>query len=89
MTNTLKKDSEIRWNSEEKQSFTDIKDALTKATVLISLDFTKYLLIFSFSSEHTIARVLLQKNDQGTKQPIAFYSKFLRDASLKYNKMEK
>ena len=51
--------------------------------------FTKDFLIFSFSSEHTVAGVLLQKNDQGAKQPIAFYSKVFRDAPLKYNIMEK
>jgi hypothetical protein len=32
---------------------------------------------------------LLQKNDQGREQPIAFYSKALRDAELRYEIMEK
>ena len=31
----------------------------------------------------------MQKNEQGFEQPIAFYSKILRDASLKYDIMEK
>lgn len=44
--------------------------------------------MFSFASEHTVAVVLLQKNDQGYEQPIAFFSKALRDAPLKYNIME-
>ena len=46
-------------------------------------------MIFSFASEHTIAGVLLQKNEQNEEQPIAFYSKTLRDSTLKYNIMEK
>ena len=33
--------------------------------------------------------VLLQKNPEGMEQPIAFFSKALRDAPLKYNIMEK
>jgi hypothetical protein len=37
----------------------------------------------------TVAAVLLQKNDQGREQPIAFYSKALRDAELRYEIMEK
>ena len=45
--------------------------------------------MFSFASEHTIAAVLLQKNDQGYEHPIAFLSKPLRDATLNYNIMEK
>jgi len=66
-----------------------IKEALTKIPVLISPDFQKNFIIFSFASEHTIATILLQKNDQGYEQPIAFFSKSLRDATLKYNIMEK
>eukprot|EP00253_Pinus_taeda_P024315 PITA_24315 len=44
---------------------------------------------FVLEEEHTIAAILLQKNDQGYEQTIAFFSKSLRDATLKYNIMEK
>ena len=33
--------------------------------------------------------MLLQKNEEGYEQPIAFYRKTLRDAPLKYNILEK
>ena len=66
-----------------------VKLALTQAPVLISPDFSKDFLIFSFASEHTVAAVLLQKNLEGMEQPISFFSKALRDAPLKYNIMEK
>ena len=46
-------------------------------------------MVFSFSSPHTIARVLLQKNEEGYEQPIAFFSHVLYDAELKYNILEK
>lgn len=71
------------------QSFEPIKEALTKTLVLINRDFNKDFIVFSFASEHTITTVLLQKNNQGSEQPIAFFSKSLRDATLKYNIMEK
>ena len=45
--------------------------------------------MFSFASEHTVAAVLLQKNLKGQEQPVALFSKALRDAPLKYNIMEK
>ena len=85
----LKKDSILKLTVEAKQSFEAINEALTKTPALISPDFKKDFIIFSFASEHTIAAVLLQKNDQGYEQPIAFFSKSLRDAALKYNIMEK
>ena len=36
-----------------------------------------------------MAAVLLQKNDQGEENPIAFFSNILRDGELKYDIMEK
>lgn len=89
ITEMLRKGNEIKWTIEAKKSFEDIKTALTQAPVLISLDFNKDIQIYSFASEHTIVGVLLQKNEQGYEQPIAFFSKTLRDASLRYNIMEK
>jgi hypothetical protein len=85
----LKKDAKIKWDSEARQSFEQVRKALIEAPVLISPDFTKDLYLFSFASEHTIAAVLLQKNSEGYEQPIAFFIKALRDAALNYNIMEK
>jgi hypothetical protein len=89
ITNMLKKDTKIKWDVESKQSFEQVKHALTQSPVLISPDYTKDFYLFSFASEHTIAAVLLQKNSEGYEQPIAFFSKSLRDVSLNYNIMDK
>jgi hypothetical protein len=62
---------------------------LTEAPVLVSPDYSKDFLVFSFASCDTVAAVLLQKNDQGKEQPFAFFSKVLRDAELRYEIMEK
>ena len=63
--------------------------SLSLAPVFVSPNFDKDFMIFSFNSEHTIAGVLLQKNEQNLEQPISFYRKALRDSTLKYNIMEK
>jgi hypothetical protein len=57
--------------------------------VLISPNFGKDFYIFSFASNDTIAAVLLQKNEDGHEQPVAFYNKVLRDAEVKYEPIEK
>lgn len=46
-TNVLKKENIIKWTIEAKQSFAEIKHALTKDPVLISLDFSKKFLFFN------------------------------------------
>lgn len=43
----------------------------------------------TFASENTIATILLQKNSEGFEQPIAFFSRALRDVELKYRILEK
>jgi ribonuclease HI len=89
ITTMLRKGNEVKWTTEPRESFVQIKKALTEAPVLISPDYSKDFLIFSFASCDTVAAVLLQKNDQGQEQPIAFYSRALRDAELRYEIMEK
>ena len=71
----LKKDREVKWSNQAKQSFEAIKQALIEAPILISPNYTKNFAIFSFASEDTIAAVLLQKNSYGLEQPISLFSK--------------
>ena len=60
-----------------------------EAPTLISLDYTNSFSILSFTSYDTVAAVLLQNNDEGLDHPIAFFSRTLRDAELKYFPIEK
>jgi hypothetical protein len=89
ITDMLKKDNQVKWTTEAKASFERVKKSIGEAPVLANPDYTKEFLIFSFTSEHTIAVVLLQKNEEGFEQPISFFSKSLRDAELKYDILEK
>ena len=70
----MRKDNEIKWKPEVKWYFEDIKKDYSESPVLVSLDFSKYFLIFSFASKHTMAGVLLQRNHEGNEKPIAFYN---------------
>ena len=85
----LKKDAEIKWTNQVRNSFEDIKKSIMEAPTLISLDYTKGFYIFSFACYDTVAAVLLQKNDEGLDHPIGFFSRTLRDAELKYDPIEK
>jgi hypothetical protein len=89
ITTMLKKGNEVKWIVESKDSFNQIKRALTEAPMLINPNYSKDFLIFSFASSDTVAVVLLQNNAEGLEQPIAFSSRALRDAELKYEIMEK
>jgi hypothetical protein len=75
ITKILKKGSEIKWTLE--------------APLLVNPNFAKDFILFSFSSEHAIAGVLLQKDEHNFERPIAYYKKTLRDFPLNYYIMEK
>jgi hypothetical protein len=64
----LKKDVKFEWKDEGKPL--NIKDSIGRSPMLISLDYSKDFQIFSFTSEDTIAGVLLQKNEEGQEQPL-------------------
>jgi hypothetical protein len=89
ITTMLRKGNEVKWTDESRESFNQIKKALTKEPMLIIPDYSKDFLIFSFASFDTVAIVLLQKNVGGLEKPISFFSRELRDVEVKYNIMEK
>ena len=50
VNNVLKKDNNFKWSVEANQSFIDIKVALSEDPELVSPNFDKDFMIFSFSS---------------------------------------
>jgi hypothetical protein len=82
----LRKGNKIKWN---RSSFDQIKKVETEAPVLISPNYSKDYMIFSIASFDIVATVLLQMNEKGFEKPIAFFSRALRDAEMKYDIMEK
>lgn len=85
----LKKGLEIKWIDVARRYFESIKRAIMEAPTLISLDYGKEFHIFSFASGETLTTVLLQTNEEGSENPVAFFSKTLRDAKLRYDIIEK
>ena len=68
----LRKGNEIKWTTESRNYFDQIKRALNEAPLLISPNYSKDFLIFSFSSFDTVAIVLLKKNNEGLSSPFPF-----------------
>jgi hypothetical protein len=89
LNSLLKKDVKFIWDKKCDASFESLKKAIASAPVLVSPNYNKEFLIYSYASEDTIAGVLLQKNEENHEQPVAFMSKNLRDAELNYTTTEK
>eukprot|EP00253_Pinus_taeda_P009480 PITA_09480 len=89
ITSMLRKGSDIKWIEAARKSFESIKKANMEAPTLFSPDYSKEFHIFSFASKDTLAAVLLQADEEGSEHPVAFFSKTLRDAELRYDIIEK
>jgi hypothetical protein len=85
----LKKEKRFEWTIDTQEEFNNIKGEITIAPFLISPNFQRYLIIYSFATKTVVASVLTQKNRKGEELPISFMRKTLHDYELRYSEMDK
>jgi hypothetical protein len=83
----LKKENEWNWTEQEQASFDLLKFKLTSAPLLQYPDFNKSF-ILTDASGYAIGAILSQ-GKLGQDKPIAYASKMLNNAELKYARVEK
>lgn len=85
----IKKNTNFKWNSPKKEAFDNIKQAIAEAPTLHSPDFSKGFILYTFTSDSSIAAILTQKDDNSDEQPISFMSARLQGAKMNYLDIEK
>jgi hypothetical protein len=80
----IKIDVQYHWGPLENQDFNSIKKAIIDAPSLMSLDFLQDFTLYTFSSDHSYAVVLTQKNAEKNEVPIAFMSSAFKGTELNY-----
>ena len=80
----IKKDSNFKLSKERKEAFDKIKETIVEAPTLRSPNFDNEFILYTFASDHSIAAVLAQKNEDGEEFPVSFMSIGLQGAELKY-----
>ena len=85
----IKKDANFKWSKERKEAFDKIKEAIAEAPTLRSPNFDNEFILYTFASDHSIAAVLTQKNEDGEEFPVSFMSTGLQGAELKYPAIDK
>jgi hypothetical protein len=84
LQNLIKKDTQYHWGPTENQAFNNIKKAITDAPSLMSPDFSQDFTLYTFSSDHSYAVVLTQKNVENNEVPISFMSSTFKGVELNY-----
>lgn len=68
----VKKDVIYKWKRREKDTFSHMKQGISKAPVLFNLDFNKDFLLYTFTSDTSLVILLMQKDDVNNEKPISF-----------------
>jgi len=85
----LKKEQRFEWTTYTQEEFKNIKVEITTSPILISPDFERYFISYSFATEAVVASVLSKKNSHGKELSISFMRKTLHDYELRYSELEK
>ena len=83
------KDAIFNWGQTKKESFQKILESISEAPSLLSLEFNKDFILYTFASDISYAAVLTQLNQQNNEVPISFMSSNFKGAELNYHKVDK
>ena len=76
------------WVPSQEQAFTEVKEELSKATILALFDVQKESKIWADASAYGLGAVLLQRTDSDWK-PVAYASRSLSETKCRYAQIEK
>ena len=77
------------WEEPQRKAFQEAKNLLTQLNVLTHYDSKKPLYMSCDASPYGVVAVLLHQMEDGTKKPVAFASRSLSPAKLKYAQLDK
>ncbi|XP_037783488.1 uncharacterized protein LOC119579649 [Penaeus monodon] len=84
LTSLTCKDTKFLWGQQEETAFQNLKEALISTPVLSKPDFDRPFEIHTDASGVAIGTCLMQCDDEGRLQPVAYFSCKLRNAETRY-----
>ncbi|XP_069495595.1 protocadherin-8-like [Ambystoma mexicanum] len=89
ITRLLKKGNTFSWNDSAQKAFQTLKEKFTSASILITPDQSKQLIVETDASQYALGAVRLQTTEQGEERPVAYLSKTFNTAEQNYSVLEK
>jgi len=75
LTLLTRKDLLFKWETKQQESFDGLKTCFTTAPILHWFDYDRDIVVETDASDFVSTAVLSQYHDEGTLQPMAFFSK--------------
>ena len=88
LTNLTRKDTGFKWDLDQKRAFERLKAACCEAPTLVMFDSTKPIQVETDASDLAIGACLTQESD-GTRHPIAYFSRKMTPAEQNYEIYDK
>ena len=88
LTELTKKDRTFEWTEHQEQAFQILKDGLVQPPILALYNRQAELEVHTDACKDGIAGMLLQKNERGVLQPLAYYSRKTTELEAKYHSYE-
>ncbi|UYV84236.1 hypothetical protein LAZ67_X001628 [Cordylochernes scorpioides] len=89
LNNLTRKDIKWKWSKKEEDSFRKLKEALTKNPCLAYFDMNAPTEVIADASPLGLGAVLLQRQNDGSKKPVAYASRSLTNVERRYSQIEK
>ena len=88
LTDLLRKGEKFAWNSKCQKAFDQIKAIFISKPVLKTPDFDNPFILSIDASDRGIGAILEQRDSDGVKHPVAYFSKKLTKCQSKYSTIE-
>jgi transposase InsO family protein len=89
LTDLTREAVKFEWGEKEQTAFDDLKQRLTSAAVLAHPDSSRQYIVSTDASGFAISGVLMQDQPDGTRRPVAYFSRKLNPAEKRYPTHEK
>ncbi len=85
LTELTRKNHPFKWTVDCQQAFEEIKNKLVSSPILVKADLSRQFILETDASQHHVAAVLLQYDDEGLPRTIRYFSKKLKPAEVRYS----
>ncbi len=85
LTDLTRKNKPFTWTVDCQRAFEDLKDKLVTSPILVRANLSKRFILETDASQHHVAAVLLQYDDEGLPRAVGYFSKKLIQAEVRYS----